>query len=335
MNRATVLPTLAVATLLLIAAPPAAAQSETGRGAEATVWTPQRLPDGQPNMSGMWDNTRALFTPLELPEELTGQDPSADELRSRAQAQGDQLVAAGEWKGFENSRGVGAYGFHWFDWFFDEREDIGQPALVVQPASGRVPDRTVTARELLARTAIEQFDAAERMDADDRCITRGPSGMFPTHVNNGKLILQIPGYVIVHAEMIHNTRIIPIETAHVDEKIRLWNGDPRGRWEGDTLVVESSNFRTVDHIRGTSPSDPSRQTEAQRLTERFTLAGPDLLLYSVTIDDANTYSDPWTVAFPFDRESDYLQFEFACHEGNYAVPTALRGGRAQEAPEQR
>ena len=165
---------------------------------------------------------RALFTPLELPEELSGQKLSAGELRARAEAAGDQLVAAGEWKGFENSGGVGAYGFHWFDWFFDERQDIGQPALVVQPATGRVPDRTVTARELLATTAIEEFDAAERMDADDRCITRGPSGMFPTHVNNGKLILQIPGYVVIHAEMIHNSRNHP-------------NRDPARRREGPAL----------------------------------------------------------------------------------------------------
>ena len=330
MTRVTTLP-IAFALVVLIGAVPATAQPEATTSAGAADWSPTRLPDGQPNISGMWDNTRALFTPLELPEDLAGQDLSADELRARAEAQGAQLVAAGEWRGFENSRGVGAYGFHWFDWFFDEREDIGQPALVVDPPTGRVPDRTVTARELLAETMVKQFDAADRMDADDRCIARGPSGMFPTHVNNGKLILQVPGYVIVHAEMIHNTRIIPIETAHVDEKLRLWNGDPRGRWEGDTLVVDSTNFRTVDHIRGTSPMDPSRQTESQRITERFTLAGPDLLFYSVTIDDENTYAQPWTVAFPFDRESDYLQFEFACHEGNYAVPTALRGGRAQEA----
>ena len=327
MTLATTVPTVVV-TLLLMVAAPAAAQSRAGAG--PSDWAPERLPDGRPDISGMWDNTRALFTSLELPEELTGQELSAGELRARAEAAGDQLVAAGEWKGFENSGGVGAYGFHWFDWFFDERQDIGQPALVVQPATGRVPDRTVTARELLSTTAIAQFDAADRMDADDRCITRGPSGMFPTHVNNGKLILQIPGYVVIHAEMIHNSRIIPIETPHVDEKVQLWNGDPRGRWEGDTLVVESTNFRAVNHIRGTSPMDPSRQTEAQRITERFTLVGPDLLAYSVTIDDENTYTEPWTVAFPFDRESDYLQFEFACHEGNYAVPTALRGGRAQE-----
>ena len=330
MTRATALTAVAVVVGALLVAVPAAAQNRADAGAGPSEWAPERLPDGQPNISGMWDNTRALFTPLELPEELSGQEPSARELRARAEAAGDQLVEAGEWKGFENSGGVGAYGFHWFDWFFDERQDIGQPALVVQPATGRVPNRTVTARELLATTAIEEFDAAERMDADDRCITRGPSGMFPTHVNNGKLILQIPGYVVIHAEMIHNSRIIPIGTPHVDEKVQLWNGDPRGRWEGDTLVVESTNFRAVNHIRGTSPMDPSRQTEAQRITERFALAGPDLLAYSVTIDDENTYAEPWTVAFPFDRESDYLQFEFACHEGNYAVPTALRGGRAQE-----
>ena len=181
-------------------------------------------------------------------------------------------------------------------------------------------------------STAEQFDSADRMDADDRCITRGVLGMMlPTHVNNGKLILQTPGYVVIHSEMIHNARIIPIDTPHADKKIRLWDGDPRGRWEGNTLVVESTNFRAVKHIRGTSPLDSSRQSEAQRTIERFTLVGPDMLRYSVTMDDADTYTASWTVAFPFDRDNDYLQFEFACHEGNYAVPNALGGARAEEA----
>jgi len=220
---------------------------------------------------GHWEgNTRALFTPVELPEELAGQELSADELLARAEA-------AGEWKGSESSNGVGAYGFHWFDWHFDDRQDIGQPALVVDPATGRIPARTASASESIAMSAAEQFDSADRMDADDRCISRGQNGMWPTHVNNGKLILQTPGYVVIHSEMIHNVRIIPIDTPHAHEKIRLWNGDPRGRWEGNTLVVESTNFRAVPHIRGTSPSNPSCQSEAQHTTERFTLVGPDVL----------------------------------------------------------
>ena len=330
MTLSTALPTVALAGLLLLIVPMhGAAQDRTGAG--ASEWTPERLADGQPKISGMWDNTRALFTPVELPEELAGQELSAEELLARAEAAGQSLVAAGEWKGFESSNGVGAYGFHWFDWYFDDRQDIGQPALVVDPPTGRIPARTANASESIAMSAAEQFDSADRMDADDRCISRSPSGMWPTHVNNGKLILQPPGYVVIHSEMIHNVRIIPIDTPHAHEKIRLWNGDRRGHWEGNTLVVESTNFRAVPHIRGTSPSSPSRQSEAQRTIERFTLLSPDVLLYSATMDDADTFTAPWTVAFPFDRESDYLQFEFACHEGNYAVPGALSGARALEA----
>ncbi len=331
MNPSTSLRTAVVGVLLLGVAASAAAQDRTDVD-DGADWAPERLADGQPNISGMWDNTRALFTPVELPEELAGRELSAEELRTRAEAAGQSLVAAGEWRGFENNAGgVGAYGFHWFDWYFDERQDIGQPALVMDPPNGRIPARTANASESIAMSAVEQFDSVDRMDADDRCISRGPSGMWPTHVNNGKLILQTPGYVVIHSEMIHNARVIPIDTPHADEKIRLWNGDPRGRWEGNTLVVESTNFRAVQHIRGTSPMNPSRQSENQRTTERFTLVSPDLLLYSATMDDADTFTAPWTVAFPFDRGGDYLQFEFACHEGNYAVPTALRGARAEEA----
>ena len=293
----TALPTVALAGLLLLVVPMhGAAQDQTGAG--ASDWTPERHADGQPNISGMWDNTRALFTPVELAEERAGQELSAEELLARAEAAGQSLVAAGEWKGFENNAGgVGAYGCHWFDWYFDARQDIGQPALVVDPPTGRIPVRTANAAESIEMSAAEQFDSADRMDADDRCISRGPSGMWPTHVNNGKLILQLPGYVVIHSEMIHNVRIIPIDTPHADEKIRLWNGDPRGRWEANTLV------------------------------------GPDVLLYSATMDDADTFTAPWTVAFPFNRESDYLQFEFACHKGNYAVPGALSGaGRWRRGP---
>ena len=324
-------PLVALATMFALSlAAPSLAQRQS---AEASDWTPDRLSDGQPNITGMWNNSNAMFTPLELPRELAGRtDLSADELQARAEARASGRKAASEWRGHENARGVGGYGFYWFDWYWETPVDIGQPALIVAPATGRIPERTANARESVAMNMAELHDAAENMESGDRCISRGVLGMMmPTEYNNGTLILQSPGYVVIHSEMIHNARVIPIGAPHADIKVRQWEGDPRGHWEGNTLVVESTNFKAVKNIRGPSAGIRSRQSEAQRIVERFTLIGPDMLRYSVTMEDWDTYTAPWTAAFPFNRDDNYLQFEYACHEGNYSVPNALGGARLEEA----
>ncbi|HIM50910.1 MAG TPA: hypothetical protein EYM36_03210 [Acidobacteria bacterium] len=322
-----------VGALVLTLGVPATAQNRSAAESSET-WTPERLADGQPNITGMWNNSNAMFTPLELPAELTGRDDiSADELQARAEARGQGRIAASEWRGHENSRGVGGYHFYWFDWYWETPVDIGQPALIVDPPTGRIPERTANARESIAMNMAELHDAAGNMESGDRCISRGVLGMMmPTEYNNGTLILQSPGYVVILSEMIHNARIIPVgDSPHVDTDIRQWEGDPRGHWEGNTLIVESTNFRAVQNIRGPSAGIRSRQSEAQRIVERFSLVGPDMLRYSVTMDDAETYTAPWSAAFPFNRDDDYLQFEYACHEGNYSVPNALGGARVEEA----
>ncbi len=320
--------------LVFAVAVPAAAQNPFVAEAPET-WSPEVLPDGQPNITGMWNNSNAMFTPLELPEDLAGQhDLSTDELRARAEALDSGRREAFEWKGFENNRGsVGAYGTYWFDWYWEKPVDIGAPALIVEPVTGRIPARTAAAREEVAMNLAALHDSAANMESGDRCISRGVLGMMmPTHYNNGTLILQSPGYVAIHSEMIHNARIIPIgQGSHLDEGIRQWEGDPRGRWEGNTLIVQSTNFRAVQNMRGPTAGSRSRQSEGQRIVERFTLVGPDMLRYSIKMDDAETYTAPWTAAFPFNRDDDYLQFEYACHEGNYSVPNALGGARAEEA----
>ena len=301
-------------------------------GAAGAGWTPEILADGQPNITGTWNNSNAMFTPLELPEALVGRDLSAAELLARAEARASGRKEGSEWRGHENSRGVGGYGTYWFDWYWETPVDIGQASIIVDPPTGRVPERTANARESIAMNMAELHAAAENMESGDRCISRGVLGMMmPTEYNNGTLILQSPGYVVIHSEMIHNARIIPIDKPHADEKVRQWEGDLRGRWEGNTLIVESTNFRAVKNIRGPSAGIRSRQSEAQRVVERFTLTGPDELRYSVTMDDAETYTAPWTAAFPFNRDDEYLQFEYACHEGNYSVPNALGGARMEEA----
>ena len=146
--------------------------------------------------------------------------------------------------------------------------------------------------------------------------------------NNGARILQVPGFVIIQSEMIHRARVIPVGgRAHVSDKIRQWEGDPRGRWEGNTLVVESTNFRHVRSMRAQTAGSRSRQSERQRLIERFTIVGPDTLQYSIQVDDPDTYTWTWTASFPMERDREYEIYEYACHEGNYSVANALSGAR--------
>ena len=156
--------------------------------------------------------------------------------------------------------------------------------------------------------------------------------MMPTAYNNGKLIIQSPGYVMIHSEMIHNARIIPIGAGnHVDEKIKLWEGDPRGHWEGNTLIIESTNFRYVGNMRAPgSGGGNAVQNEGRKMIETFTIEDEDTLRYTLTVDDSETYEAPWTVAFPYEFDNNYKQYEYACHEGNYAMDNRLSGARVQE-----
>ena len=193
-----------------------------------------------------------------------------------------------------------------------------------------MPAMTPRAREVTTYMREHLHDTYANMEAGDRCISRGVLGMMmPTAYNNGTMILQPPGYVVIHKEMIHNARIIPINGGpHVHEKIRNWEGDPRGWWEGHTLVIESTNFKEVANLR--APHGRAMQTETRRMVERFTFVDPNTLKYAVTVDDPETYTAPWTVAFAWTRDNNYRQFEYACHEGNYAVPNSLSGARADE-----
>ena len=293
-------------------------------------WVPARLADGQPDIRGTWNNVGAAHIPLQVPEELVGEDLSRDEWHALVQERSDRRKAV-EWEGFESSRGVGAYATYWFDWFWKEPVAGDAPALVVEPADGRLPELTPQAKESVAFHREHLHDSYATMESGDRCISRGTYGiMMPTAYNNGKMFFQAPGYVVILSEMIHNSRIIPIDAGpHVDPKIKLWNGNPRGHWEGNTLVVESTNFKAVPNQRG--PGSRAPQTEKRHVVERFTIVDSDTLHYQLRVDDPDTYVAPWTVAFNYKRDDDYQQYEYACHEGNYSVPSSLSGARVQES----
>ena len=299
-----------------------------GQVASNSGWEPARLSDGQPDIQGMWNNIDALSTPLELPDGFSGPDFSPEDLQAIAAARAEEAARRAA---APRPKSVGAYGAHWFDSYWNDAEDHPAPALIVEPLNGQIPDWTPEAHEVLRYNREHLHDSWDYMESADRCLTRGVIGiMMPGVYNNGALIMQSPGYVVILAEMIHRARIIPIDgRAHLDDSVRQWEGDPRGRWEGNTLIVESTNFREVQSMRGATASIRSRQTEKQKLVERFTITGPDTLEYSLHVDDPETYTAPWTAAFPLKRDNEYDIFEYACHEGNYSVPNALSGARAK------
>jgi len=316
-----------VATVAILGASvPAHAQDADHSG---TSWKPVRLADGQPDIQGMWNNVDASSTPLELPDGFSGPVFSEADLQAIAEARAE---AAAQRASEPSPPDVGAYAAYWFDSYWHDSDGDAAAAIIVEPNNGQIPDWTAPAHEVRAHNFDHLHDSYAFMESGDRCITRGVLGMMmPTVYNNGTLILQPPGYVVIHSEMVHRARIIPIDgRPHLDGKVGLWEGDPRGRWEGNTLVVESTNFRKVRSMRGATPGIRSRQSERQRLVERFTVVDQNTLRYSVHVEDPDTYTAPWGAAFPWTRDPDYQQFEYACHEGNYSVPNALSGARFQE-----
>jgi hypothetical protein len=210
-----------------------------------------------------------------------------------------------------------------------------QASLVVDPPDGRMPALTPEAQ---ARQKLQQQARQGRGPADswedrsywDRCISRGVVGsMLPTVYNAGNEIVQGPGYVVIRNEMIHEARVVPLNGgSHRGAGIRGYMGDSRGRWEGNTLVIETRHVHPRAGIGGAGAGAP--QTDAITLTERLTLLDANTLQYQVTIDDPGTWVRPWTLSFPWKRDSDYTLFEYACHEGNYAMRNILSGARADE-----
>jgi hypothetical protein len=289
------------------------------------TWTPPRTPDGQPDLQGVWTN--ATITPFERPSELAGKQVLTDEEAAgleeqAAQGRVDRAPRAGD---------TGSYNQFWFD-SGTKVVSTRQTSLVVDPPDGRVPVRPAAEAKRDYNLA-HNADSYEYMSVWDRCITRGvPGSMFPAGYNNAYQILQTPEYVVILYEMIHDARIIPLDgRPHVAPNIRLWMGDSRGRWEGNTLVVDTTNFNDRGWIASSGAGGRIKgipQSEALHVVERFGRVDADTIHYEVTIEDPNVYTRPWKVAFPLNRDQNYQIFEYACHEGNRAVENILRGGRA-------
>jgi hypothetical protein len=294
-----------------------------------------RTADGRPDLQGIWTN--ATLTPLERPRSLADR-PFFTEEEARAleaQAAGRQ-AAADDPQAREQAlaRGdIGSYNQFWFD-AGTTILPTRQTSLVVDPPDGRVPlrpDAEARRDEALRRGG----DHPEFMSVWDLCISRGvPGWIIPAGYNNAYQIVQTRDHVVIHAEMIHDARIVPLDgRPPLPTTMRLLEGASRGRWEGDTLVIETANFGNRNWIATSAASGRIKgipQSPALRIVERFTRVAADRIDYEARIEDPAVFTRPWTLAFPLMRDDEYRIYEYACHEGNSAVEGVLRGARYQE-----
>jgi hypothetical protein len=296
--------------------------------AQTKVWTAPRTADGHPDLQGVWSNP--TITPFERPAEFAGKAT----LTEKEAAQLEARAAKARVDGPPKEGDPGSYNQAWFD-SGTKVVSTRQTSLVVDPPNGLVPVKP-SAEAKRDYDLAHASDSWEYMSVWDRCITRGvPAGMFPAGYNNSYQILQTPGYVVIFYEMIHETRIIPVDgRPHLPASVRQWNGDSRGHWEGNTLVVDTTNYNGKGWIATSAATGRIKgipQSEALHVVERFTRADKNTILYKVTIDDPNVYTQPWTLAIPLSREENYKIYEYACHEGNHAIENVLGAGRAAEA----
>ena len=296
-------------------------------------WMAPRTADGYPDLQGIWTN--ATITPLERPASLQGK-PFLTEAEALAL---EQLAAERREEADKPIPGrFESYNQFWLDGGTTVLS-TRQTSLVVDPPDGRVPVRPAEEQRRDEMWA-SYGDLYELMSPWDRCITRGvPGGMLPAGYNNAYQILQFPGYVLIHYEMIHDARIIPIrlrssgEPPALPARHQLWDGDPRGYWEGDTLVVETGNFNNLGWISTSQAGGRIkgiRHTDKLHVVERFTRTSAKEISYTATITDPEIYTQPWTVSFPLTFDPDYRIYEYACHEGNYAMEGIMRGKRAAD-----
>jgi len=283
--------------------------SDTKAAAPAANWTPPRTPDGQPDIQGMWTNY--TNTPFEVFDESDRPDFYGGDVDGKGAGTGPGFIAD----------------------TFGRKLSKGR-SLVVDPPSGRVPIMEWAEKQRDYRLLHIQDDWVN-FTPWERCITRGvPGGIFPPGYGAGYQILQGPGYVAIIYEMIHEARIIPVDgRPHLHSSFKLWNGDSRGRWEGNTLVVDVTNYNDKGNVATNIATQRVRsipQSEALHVVERFTRVDEKTINYEVTIEDPKVFTAPWKVAMPLNLEPDYKIFEYACHEGNHAVPNTLSAGRAQD-----
>lgn len=299
----------------------APAEARSPKPGASKPWSAPKTPWGDPDVSGTWSTDDLRGLPTQRPDEFAGRAELSDEEFAK------RVDANNQTRTRELNR-VGAF-----------RNDVGtrtfrQTSLVVEPADGRIPPMTPEAQARGAAVAAARQSAPSSwLDRSfyDRCITRGVLGsIMPVIYGNGNMIFQAPGYVTITYEMVHDTRIIPLDgRAHVGKNIRQYLGDARGHWEGNTLVVETTNF--LGNTTGAGGNGGGTGTsDALRLTERFTRVAGDVLNYEATIDDPKTYTRPWKLLLPLTSNPGYQVLPYECHEGNLALSNILSAARSEQ-----
>ena len=288
---------------------------------------------GEPDLRGMWPIGHLTGVPLQRPKEFGERRYLTDKELAERRQQYAGREGAYQQEIDTNKMGMG----HWVEWGKANR----LTSLIIDPPNGQLPALTAEGerRRALMRSGwmTIPFDHWTDFDNWDRCITRGlPASMLPAYYNNGVEILQSPGYVVIRLEMIHEARVIPITSDAIDSDAKAWFGYSRGRWEGNTLIVETTNFNsqgssTNIHTIGSPPFNNTPISEEDRLTERFTRTGPDTLTYQATLNDPVIWTAPWTVELPWQRDDGYQIFEYACHEDNSMIRNYIVTSRAERA----
>jgi hypothetical protein len=317
----------AVMVVVSLATLGAARQAPSGpKNVAAAKATPLRTTWGDPDLQGVWTSNVMTGVPVERPSEFGDRELLTDE--EFAKRQRDAERAAVDNKADRRPGQTGAGPEHWYEWW---GRSSRRTSLVVDPKDGRIPI-TPEAKNRAAAARSRPADSWEDLGTWMRCITRAlPSAMIPTAYNNAYQILQTPGYVIIRSELVDKFRIIPMDgRPHVDSRIRQWVGDSRGRWDGNTLVVDVTNFS--DKTNGTAEQNGSYRggSESMHLVERFTRVDADTVEYRATVEDPKNFTRPWTLAISLKKDDNYQIFEYACHEGNHSIANALSGARAQE-----
>jgi hypothetical protein len=293
-------------------------------------WTPPRTADGKPDLQGTF--TFATITPLQRPNELAGKAVLTPEEAAKFEETENSRLNRDLFTpekgqpsaGYppQSQGGVLSYNDFWYE-RGDKLTADRRTSLIIDPPDGRIPD-TAESRQRSAQRASrgENFDNPEDLSLVDRCIlgfNAGPPMVSGTY-NNNLQIVQSPGYVVIFNEMVHNARIIPTD-GRPHGTVPMWTGDSRGHWEGDTLVVETLNFKRETSLQGS--------TAQTKVVERLTRVDAKTIDYRFTVEDPTAYARPWTASMPL-RAIDELLYEYACHEGNFGMLDVLRGARYRE-----
>ncbi len=299
------------------------------------AYTPPKEPWGDPDLEGIWPIGYLNFTPLERSDKFNGrlylndkEYAEREKMMAKLQGRYDQEIK-------NNKLGMG----HWSE----AGDAIRRTGLLVYPKNGKLPAMTALGKERSSKMRSSESKIQWKTPADfdswDRCITRGmPASMFPFQYNNGIQIIQAPGYVVIRLEMIHEARIVPLDgRPPLSNQIQEWIGSSRGHWEGNTLVIETTNLKpgpsmlNVGTVGSNAHGNTMPVSATAKITERLTPTGPNSMDYKITYSDPEDYVSSWTADVPWRRNSSYRMYEYACHEGDEAIRDYITSARAKAA----